>query len=161
MENFFFFIKLSGLLKITNIIHASSGLSRTWVNSVLLRWLIALISEAKSPGLVALWSHDLHRDLRSSHYLVTCFIVICIILLLTLRSLPCRHRCLYCLLDSGIGLVIAGCVLPAVRCPGLWEVLPPPGRVQLCYEPHHLLLPRQRDERHLQADPVLPAQREP
>lgn len=38
---------------------------------------------------------------------------------------------------------------------GFREVLPPVSRVQLGHEPNHLFLPRQGDERYIQADPVL------
>lgn len=71
---------------------------------------------------------------------------------------PCPCRCLYHLLDPWTGLVTSWCVLSTVWCSGLWEILPPACWVQLCHEPHHLLLPRQGDERHLQTDPLLPAQ---
>ncbi|XP_066843949.1 lysophosphatidic acid receptor 1 isoform X1 [Anser cygnoides] len=72
------------------------------------------------------------------------------------RALLCFHN----LLDPGISLAAPRRLLPAVQRPGLREVLPAPGRVQLCHEPHHLLLPGQGDERDLQADPLLPAQRQ-
>lgn len=74
-------------------------------------------------------------------------------------SVPVLCRCLYHLLDSGTGLVTSRCVLSTVWRPGLREIFPSARRVQLRHEPHHLLLPRQGDERHLPADPLLPAQR--
>ncbi|KAG5834847.1 hypothetical protein ANANG_G00265930 [Anguilla anguilla] len=68
-----------------------------------------------------------------------------------------RSRSFHHLLDPRAGSATAGRVLRRLQRAGLREVLPPPGRVQLGHEPHHLLVPGQGDERHLQADPVLPA----
>lgn len=148
------FIKLCGLFKF---------ISRAWINSVLLRWLFLLFQKqtfclspwlvslvsgfAHRPEIMLLFGYTFHNDIPYSPS--------------NIWSLPCHRRCLHCLLDSWTGLVTAGCVLPAVQRPGLWEVLPPPCWVQFCHESHHLLLPRQRDERHFQADPVLPAQWKP
>ena len=97
------------------------------------------------------WNHFTIRVLPSSFY----FSVLSLNLPVP-APWPCR--CLYHLLDSWTGLVTPRRVLPAVWRSGLWEVFPSACRVQLCHEPHHLLLPRQGDERHVQADPLLPAQ---
>lgn len=67
-------------------------------------------------------------------------------------------RCFHNLLDPRISLAAPRCLLSAVQRPGLWKILSAPGRVQLCHEPHHLLLPGQGDECNLQADTLLPAQ---
>lgn len=66
-------------------------------------------------------------------------------------------RCVHHLLDAGPGHPPPGRLLRQLQRPHLREVLPAPRRVQLSHEPHHLLLPGQGNERHLQADPVLPA----
>lgn len=69
-------------------------------------------------------------------------------------------RCFHNLLDPRTSLAAPGCLLSPVQRPGLWKILPAPGRVQLRHEPHHLLLSGQGDECDLQADSLLPAQRE-
>lgn len=69
----------------------------------------------------------------------------------------CLHRCIYHLLDARPGHPPSRRLLCQLQRPHLWKVLLASCRVQLGHEPHHLLLPRQGDERHLQADPVLSA----
>lgn len=72
-------------------------------------------------------------------------------------SLFCLLRGVHRLLDSRPGHPPPWRLLRQLQRAHLRKVLPASGRVQLSHEPHHLLLPWQRDERHLQADPVLPA----
>ena len=102
-----------------------------------------------------------YLELKSFHPMVARLIILffCSLFFFNLPApAPRPRRCLYHLLDSWIGVVTSWRVLPTVWRSGLWEVFPSACRVQLCHEPHHLLLPRQGDERHLQADPLLPAQ---